>query len=205
MKTLFNSVKNSSLVAMIVVATLFSVNASAAMVNADKGSGRTDIKKVVVTGNANVVLIQGADETVKMEEADLSKVSLKQIGGTLTISSTEISPVTVTVYVKDIYRIDASGKASVQTLGKFNMKNLQVLLKDNATARVKATTESLYTVIDDHAKLELIGKSANHVSKLAGLAKLDTDKFAALTTENVPTFASIATSGSGKQAIVLNK
>jgi len=87
--------------------------------------------------------------------------------------------------VKDIYRIAASEHASVRTSGNFNLENLQVMLKDNASARVKATTTSLYTSINDHAKLELIGTSESHVSRLAGLAKMDTDQFAALKTDYV--------------------
>lgn len=192
MKTLFNTAKKSSLVAIILLASLFSMNASAATVSADNGGSGTDIKKVVVTGNANVLIIQNVNESVTVDELDLDKVSLKQVGHTLTISSTENSPVTVVVYVKDIYRIDASNKSNVKTVGKFNVKNLQVILKDDATARVKATTESLYTVIDGHAKLELIGTSASHIAKTAALAKLDTDKFAALKTENINAPANVA-------------
>jgi len=199
MKTLFNSVKNSSLVAIILVASLFSINASAATVTADKGASNSDIKKVIVTGNTNVLIIQNANESVKMDELDMDKVSLKQVGGTLTINSSEKSPVTVIVYVKDIYRIDASGRANVKTVGKFNVKNLQVILKDDAKARVKAATESLYTVIDGHAKLELIGTSDSHVTKMTGLAKIDTDKFAALKTEDLNSLAGVTVSAAKKQ------
>ena len=59
------------------------------------------------------------------------------------------------------------------------------MLKDDARARIKATTESLYTVIDGRANLELIGTSDNHISKMAGIATIDTDKFAALKTEAI--------------------
>ena len=199
MKTLFNSVKNSSLVAIILLASLFSINASAATVSADLGASHTDIKKVVVTGNTNVLIIQNANESVKVDELDLDKVSLTQVGGTLTINSSENNPITVIVYVKDIYRIDASDKANVKTAGKFTVKNLQVILKDEAKARVKATTESLYTVIDGHAKLELIGTSDNHITKTTALAKIDTDRFAALKTENLNSLAGATISAAIKQ------
>ena len=205
MKTLINTVLKSSLVAIILSASLFSLTASAATVTADKGPSNTAIKKVIVTGNTNVLIMQGANEFVKMDELDINKVSLKQVGSTLTINSSENSPVTVVVYVKDIYRIDASGNSNVKTLGKFNVKNLQVILKDNASARVKAATSSLYTVIDDRAKLELIGTSDNHVSEITGRAKLDTDRFAALKTENRSTLASVAPSATIKQLVILSK
>ena len=184
MKTLINTVLKSSSVAILLVASLFSLNASSATVPVDRGAMNTDIKRVIVTGSTKVLLIQSASESVTVDEFDVAKVSLKQVGNTLTISSSEKYPVTVTVYVKDIYRIDASGKANVNTAGTFNVKFLQVMLKDDATARVKAKTESLYTVINDNAHLQLIGASASHIVEIAGLAKMDTNKFAALKTEN---------------------
>ena len=185
MKTLFNTVLKSGSIAIILLASVFSLTATAATFTAEMGINNQDIKKVIITGNTKVILIQGPKEHVTMDELDLEKVSLKQVGNTLTISSNESSPVTVFVYVKDIYRIDASDNSSVRTSGNFNLENLQVMLKDDASARVKATTGSLYTTINDRAKLELIGTSESHVSRLAGLAKMDTDKFAAVKTDYV--------------------
>jgi len=180
MKTLFNIVLKSGSIAIILLASVFSLTATAATFTAEMGINNQDIKKVIITGNTKVILIQGPKEHVTMDELDLEKVSLKQVGNTLTISSNESSPVTVFVYVKDIYRIAASDHASVRTSGNFNLENLQVMLKDDASARVKATTTSLYTSINDHAKLELIGTAESHVSRLTGVARMDTDQFAAL-------------------------
>ena len=185
MKTLFNTVLKSGSIAIILLASVFSLTATAATFTAEMGINNQDIKKVIITGNTKVILIQGPKEHVTMDELDLEKVSLKQVGNTLTISSNESSPVTVFVYVKDIYRIDGSDNSSVRTSGNFNLENLQVMLKDDASARVKATTGSLYTTINDRAKLELIGTSESHVSRLAGVAKMDIDQFAALKTDCV--------------------
>ena len=199
MKTLFNTLSKSTLVAIILLASFFSINASAATVTADKGGASLDIKKVVVTGNTKVLIVQSANESVTVDELDLDKVSIKQVGHTLTINSSEFNPVTVTVYVKDIYRISASDQASVRTTGKFNVKYLQVILKDDASARIKAVTESLYTAIDDQAQLTLIGTADNHVYKLAASAKIDTDKFAASKTENLDPLAGVIASASIKK------
>ena len=185
MKTLFDTVLKSSSMAIVLLASVFSLTASAATIAVERAAVNPDIKKVIVTGNTKVLLVQNTREYVTVDAVDLDKVSLKQVGNTLTINSSESNPVTVTVYVKDLYRIDASDKASVNTSGNFNLTNLQIMLKDDAKARVKATTESLYTVIDGHANLELIGTSANHISKMAGIATIDTDKFAAVKTESV--------------------
>jgi len=205
MKTLFNNVLKSGLAAIILTASLFSFNASAATIAVDHGNSGIDIKKVIVKGNTKVLLVQGTRETVNIDEADLEKVTLKQIGHTLTINSSENSPVTVVVYVKDIYRIDASGNTNVKTIGKFNVKNLQVMLKDDAKARVKANTGSIYTVVAGNAKLELIGATGTHVSKLTGAATIDTNKFAASKTNDANTLAMVTDSLSNQQTATINR
>jgi hypothetical protein len=200
MKTLINSVLKSSLVAVILSASLFSLNASAATVNFDKSNPDNEIKKLVVSGNTNVLLVQSHSQAVKMDDQDMSKVSVKQIGHTLTISSNESQPVNVIVYVNDIYRIDASDKAVVNTAGKFNVTDLQIMLKDDAKARVKTNTKSIYTVVNDHANLKLIGTTENHISQTNKLAKVDVKKFAASNTQMLSSPTAIAAAATVKNA-----
>jgi hypothetical protein len=200
MKTLINSVLKSSLVAVILSASLFSLNASAATVNFDKSNPDNEIKKLVVSGNTNVLLVQSHSQAVKMDDQDMSKVSVKQIGHTLTISSNESQPVNVIVYVNDIYRIDASDKAVVNTAGKFNVTDLQIMLKDDAKVRVKTNTKSIYTVVNDHANLKLIGTTENHISHTNKLAKVDVNKFAASNTQMVSSPTAIAAAATVKNA-----
>lgn len=185
MKTLFNTVLKSGSLAIILLASVFTLSASAATVTLEKSPSNPDIKKVIVKGNTLVKLVHSQTESVAMDQLDLDKVTVKQIGNTLTISSTTTSPVLVFVYVKDIYRIDAADQANVSTSGKFEMANLQIMLKDEATARIKADTKSLYTVISDRAELKLIGNTDKHISKITGWAKIDTAKFAAVDSEVV--------------------
>ncbi|MET1056881.1 MAG: DUF2807 domain-containing protein [Pedobacter sp.] len=194
MKTLFNTVLKSGSLAIILLASVFTLNASAATgdtfnpatktVTVNMGHPTPDIRRVIVTGNTKVLLVQSTKEYVTMDAEDLEKVSVTQIGNALTISSGENTPVVVTVYVKNPYRIDGSGKADVRTVGNFNLTYLQVLLKDDATARVKATTQGLYTVIDDRANLQLLGTSGKHIYEMAGIAKMNIEKFAATETQN---------------------
>ena len=200
MKTLINSVLKSSLVAVILSASLFSLNASAATVNFDKSNPDNEIKKLVVSGNTNVLLVQSHSQAVKMDDQDMSKVSVKQIGHTLIISSNESQPVNVIVYVNDIYRIDASDKAVVNTAGKFNVTDLQIMLKDDAKARVKTNTKSIYTVVNDHANLKLIGTTENHISQTNKLAKVDVNKFAASNTQMLSSPTAIAAAATVKNA-----
>lgn len=191
MKTL-KTITASALTVIFLSATVFATTAAAEGITIETKAAKSDIKKVVVRGNLKVVIVQSKSEKVTIDENDQSDVRISQVGNTLTLASSVNRPVTLTVYVKDIFRIDAADKAIVNTSGSFNVKYLQVFLKDNATARVNANTESLYTLIDGKANLELLGKSEQHIMQTKGLASLNTEKFAALVTESLPSEAEIA-------------
>jgi len=195
MKTSVKTLVSAAMTAIVLSASVLTSTAAVKSRALKVMTTNQEIKKVIVTGNTKVFLVQSNTEWVSMDESDLNKVSVKQVGNELHISSTESSPVSVTVYVKDLFRIDASNTVEVRTIGKFNLKYLQVMLKDDAIARVKASTESLYTVINDHANLELVGSTENHILKTDGIATLNTEKFAAVQTNIVPSDNVVAMSG----------
>jgi hypothetical protein len=193
MKTL-KTLLTSAMTAIVLSAVAFTSTAAVAPScrSFTMASVNPDIKKVVVTGNTVVYLIQGKRDWVSVENGIMDKVSIKQVGNTLRIHSSEADPVVLTVYVKDIYRIDASDNVKIRTTGDFNTQNLQVMLKDKASARVRANTVSLYTAVGDNAKLELIGKTGHHILKANGKDKLNMDKFAALDTQYLPGDVAVA-------------
>jgi len=180
LKTLFSS----AMIAIVLSATVLTSTAAARGTMIDIRSANPDIKKVVVTGNLKVFVVQSKSEWISLDEEDRDQVSIKQVGNTLTVGSSVKRPISITVYVKDIYRIDASQQACVKTIGKFNVKYLQVMLRDNATARIKANTLSIYTVVNDRADLELLGNSERHIIKAQGTATMNTERFAALVTNH---------------------
>lgn len=204
MKTL-KTVLASALTAIVLSTTVFASFAAELKQPLGVAAANPEIKKVIVTGNTKVFLVQSNEEWVSMDESYLNKVSIKQIGNTLTISSSEELPAVVTVYVKDIFRIDAADQAVVKTAGKFNTKYLQVMLKGDAVARIKTNTESLYTVISDHGNLELLGTTKNHILKACKVAKLKMDKFAALQTERITHESELAATPASEYAPVLAK
>jgi len=62
------------------------------------------------------------------------------------------------------YRVQASGDAVVKTAGELDTKNLQVFLKENATAEINSDTESLYTVIEESRfKIKRRDSKTHHV------------------------------------------
>lgn len=192
MKTSLKTVLTLAMTAIVLSASSLTSSAAIICRKLEMSLANPEIKKVIVTGNVKVFLVQSKSEWVSYDENQVDVISIKQVGNTLSLGSLTTEPVTITVYVKDLYRIDASNTAEVKTAGCFKLKNLQVILKDNARARVKANTESLYTVINGNANLELLGTTDSHILKSDGIAILNTERFAALKTEYVTSEEAVA-------------
>ncbi len=142
------------------------------------------IQKIIVTGNVNVTLIQAPKSKRVYENQSDVKVVVKKTNTSLTIEGTNATTTAeIIVYVDNIYRIDASGAAMVQTKGDFKVKNLQVFVKDQAKVEVNAQTENLYTVIKDRAELKLQGHANAHVLTMDKLSKITLENFSATKTE----------------------
>ena len=186
MKTSFKTLVASALTAIVLSTTVVTAFATEKVTAKEKVSRNQDIKRVIVNGNTKVFIVQSNRDWVAVGDDNLDKVSIKQIGNTLSINSSEATPVVVTVYVKDLYRITAADHASVNTIGTVNLPNLQVVMRDHAKARIKATTESLYTNLEGEANLELLGVTASHTIKNTGIGNLKVEKLVAAKTENLP-------------------
>lgn len=134
--------------------------------------------KIIVTGNVKVILVQASKEAINVDDRfDPSKTTIKKSGYNLMIHSTEINPVTITVSVKDLQRINVSGISSVETKGKFDLKYLQIFMSYSSSANINAKTGSLYTDISDAAELKLSGSTDEHTFIANQNAKANLDNF----------------------------
>lgn len=144
------------------------------------------IQKIIVTGNVYVNIVQAPKSKVLYENENNADVIVKKTLNSIVINGNNTNKTAeITVYVDNIYRIDASGNAMVQTKGAFNLKNLQVFVKDRAVVEVNAQTESLYTVVKDRAELKLKGHSDSHVLTMDKLSKITLENFTAYKTEKI--------------------
>lgn len=139
-----------------------------------------DIKKIVVSGNVNLLLVQDDVERVKVYDKYYSKNALvQQQGGTLRISSHAERPLSIVVYVKELNSIEANNQAKVRTEGCFRLLNLDVKLQDHATADLNAKTVSLFTSVQGAAELKIAGTTDQHSIQMCDLGNLTMDSFAA--------------------------
>jgi ABC-type oligopeptide transport system substrate-binding subunit len=183
MKTSIKTLTKSLLAAIVLSASIFSTSVSAGEKQPVKFSAPKNFDKVIVSGNVEVTLIQNGREGVSYNEDNSGKVKVIQDGSALKISSADGSVSKITVYVKNIYRVQAADNAIVTTDGKLDVKFLQVFLKGNAAAQINSKTESLYTVMEESADLKLSGATDNHILVMGSTPTLNLDRFAALKTE----------------------
>ncbi|QNN43007.1 GIN domain-containing protein [Pedobacter roseus] len=199
MKTLFSTSAKSLMAALVLSASIFSTSVMAGEKQPVKISAPKNFDRVVVSGKVEVTLIQNGSEGISYADENTGNVKVIQDGSALKITSTDNSPAKITVYVKNIYRVQASDEATVKTEGKLDVKYLQVFLSGNATAKINSKTESLYTVMEGNADLKLSGATGNHNVVMGSTPKLNLDKFAALKTEmSAPLAATVQTAALSK-------
>ncbi|AOM79150.1 GIN domain-containing protein [Pedobacter steynii] len=175
MKTSIKTLFASALTAIVLTSSAFTTFAK----DTTPVSAPAAVKfnKVVVTGNAKVVLVQSNSESVTTNDELGANTTVQQKGYTLYINSTESSPATIYVNVKDLQRIEASNTAQVKTRGNFDLAVLQIFLKDGAKANVNAKVGSLYTDMKDQSDLKLSGSSAEHHLVRNEVSKLNLNDF----------------------------
>lgn len=139
-----------------------------------------DIRKIVVSGNVNLLLVQDNRESIKVYDKYYSKNALvQQQGGTLRISSFSDRPLSIVVYVKELNAIEANNEAKVRTQGCFRLLNLDVRLKDRASADINAKTVSLFTSVKGTSALKIAGSADQHAIEMGDLGNLTMDQFTA--------------------------
>ncbi|MFC4210292.1 GIN domain-containing protein [Pedobacter lithocola] len=182
MKTSIKTLIATSLTALVLTSATFATSVVAAEKHPLSTESSVNYRRIIVKGNVEVTLVQRQNEGINYADDNLGNARITQEGNILKISSNDKEVSKLTVYVNDLYRIEASENAIVKTNGKLKTKFLQIFLKDNAFAQINSSTEGLYTVIKDNADLKLSGATDNHTLVMGNTPKLTIDKFAALKT-----------------------
>ncbi|MET3112471.1 hypothetical protein AAKU52_000182 [Pedobacter sp. CG_S7] len=194
MKTSIKTALATALTAIILSSTAFTTFATDRIKSPTADNTISGVNMVKVTGNVNVYLIQGDKEaiTVAAIESEGVNFSIKKQGNKLFIDGAGPERRTVYVYLKDLKRIHASNESMVKTKGNFDLDLLQVFLYDGARVNLNVSTKSLYTMVNDHAKLKLSGSAGQHILVKDKLAIIKTDKFMADKTQGSATVPSYA-------------
>lgn len=195
-KTLFAAVITAVVLTSSAVSSFASVKSSPEPMSV---RSKSSFKRIWVSGNVKLVLHQGdMQKVVSTNDYDTAKLSVMTNGQTLYIKSDQPGLVTLDVTVKDLERVTAYGRALVVTSNNFDVNYLQVFLHENAHAKIKTKAKSLYTVVNEDAKLKLNGTADQSTVIAANMKNVKLNDFACSMSES---YASEAIMNAGRTAM----
>lgn len=136
-----------------------------------------NIYKIVVNGSVDVFITQGAEENLKVYDGNPGDVKLEN--GILSISPLGNKRLAVSVTVKNLSAIEASGNSNVRTMNELSTVNLDLRFNDQADGQIEARAISISSLLSDQAKLELSGESESQHLGLSGAAQYEASRFTA--------------------------
>ena len=185
MKTLTKTLFAVALTAVVLTSSAMTTFAAEPLATELAAPSIKSFNKIWVSGNVKIVLTQGEKQSIiGTSNYDSTKTSVLSKGQTLYINSMESSQVTLNITVKDLQTVEAYGQSVVVTSNNFNIKNLQLFLNQSATAKIKTTVESLYTVVKDNAVLKLNGTAVKSTMVASNMKNVKLGDFASLSSES---------------------
>ena len=203
MKTLAKTLFAAALTAVVFTSSAMATFAAEPVKTETKTPSLSTFNRIWVSGNVKIVLTQGDEQNVAgASNYDAAKTSVTTDGKTLFINSLETSQVTLNITVKDLERIEAYGQSVVVTNNNFDVKYLQLFLGQSATAKIKTTAGSLYTIVKDDAVLKLNGTAGQSTMIVSNRNNVKLADFASLKSAS---YASEAMMEAEQNAMVLAK
>nr|WP_276901823.1 DUF2807 domain-containing protein [Pedobacter kyonggii] len=181
MKTLAKTIFAAALTAVLFTSSAMATFAAEPVKAETKTSSLSKFNRIWVSGNVKIILTQGDKQNVAgASNYDAAKTSVSTDGQTLFINSLETSQVILNITVKDLERIEAYGQSVVVTSNNFDVKYLQLFLGQSATAKIKTTAGSLYTIVKDDAVLKLNGTAGESTMIASNMKNVKLADFASL-------------------------
>ncbi len=178
MKTSIQTIFATGLIALAISTSTVQANAVNETTVSANAVSISSIKRLIVKGNVEVTISQDSKSKVLYTNEGTQQAVVKKVGNALYVSSLNNTPgAKITVYVDDIYRIEASEEATVLTGSELNLKYLQVFLTDNAKVELNAKTENLYTTIKKASKLNLKGSTDSYTIDMDKSSRIALERF----------------------------
>jgi len=203
MKTLAKTIFAAALTAVVLTSSAVATFAAEPVKSETKKPSLSKFNRIWVSGNVKLILTQGDKQNVEgTSNYDAAKTSVSTDGKTLFINSLETSQVILNITVKDLERIEAYGQSVVVTSNNFDVKYLQLFLGQSATAKIKTTAGSLYTIVKEDAVLKLNGTAGESTMIASNMKNVKLADFASLKSAS---YASEAIMEAEQNAMVLAK
>ena len=181
MKTLAKTLFAAALTAVVLTSSAVATFAAEPVKAETKTASLSKFSRIWVSGNVKLILTQGDKQNVEgASNYDATKTSVSTDGKTLFINSEETSQVTLNITVKDLERIEAYGQSVVVSGNNIDAKYLQLFLNQSATAKIKTTAGSLYTIVNEDAVLKLNGTAGESTLIASNMKNVKLADFASL-------------------------
>ena len=158
--------KKSILTLAIAIVTALGISQSAFAGSKDRDAVTvlteiSNISKIEVHGNVELYLSDGVTDQVKVYNKYYSENALVQNqNGVLKISSYKAEKLVVWVTVSNLFNLSVYDNAQVKSFGKLSALELNVNLYNNASAKLDLDAYSVNVKVNDRAKADLEGATA---------------------------------------------
>jgi hypothetical protein len=175
--------KTSILTLAIAIVTVLVISQSAFAGNKEREAVTvlteiSNISKIEVHGNVELYLSDGTIDQVKVYNKYYSENALVQNqNGVLKISSYKAEKLVVWITVSNLVNLSAYDNAQVKSFGKLSALELSVNLYNNASAQLNMDAYSVNVKVNDRAKADIEGTTAE--------ANMSCDYSAFLNTSNL--------------------
>lgn len=176
MKTSIKTLIATSLIALTFSTSNIYANSDLKPTSVSAGAVNiSSIRKLNISGNAEVTIVQNSKSKVLFTNEGTERVTVKKIGDVVYVTSKHNAK--ITLYVDEIFRIEAAENAVVTNENVLNLKYLQVFTKDNAFVDINAKTGSLYTSIKNESTLSLKGDTDSYTIDMDKTSRITLQQF----------------------------
>lgn len=180
MKTSIKTLFATSLIALATTTSAVYANTNNTSISASAVK-ISSVKKLVISGDVEVTISQDANAKALYTNEGNENVLVTKLGDAIYVNSKNNAK--ITLYIDDIYRIEASDNAIVNNKSVLSLKYLQVFLKGNARAELNTTTEDLFTSIKNKSNLTLSGNTDKYKIDMDKSSRIALDQFKSKNTD----------------------
>lgn len=161
----------------LICATTLSVASSRASENPSHAqSNIQEFKKITIDGNVSVTLVSSNNFGIIYNDENSGNAKVLQKGNSIRITGLTKQVTAVTIYVKDIYRIEAYDNVTIKTNGKLRTQYLQVYLRDNSNAELEVNNNGMQAQLKGNSSIRLSGKTDDIQIEASESTKMSIDK-----------------------------
>ena len=149
---------------------------------------------IILNGNANVYLIQGDVNSVKVigSKQHVDEVTTKIINGNLVINTGELRNVNIYVTMNETNLLQVNGSGKIQSMSPVNADMLLLKINGSGIIQADVRTLSLGMVINGNGIIYIGGMTGESFSKVKGDGKIIAANLDALHAHNL-SFATYTT------------